>query len=106
VTKSDLRVKFLILGAGPSGLSFAHTLKSLGEDSFIVVEKEAISGGLCRSEKVDDSPLDIGGGHFLDTRQKDVLDFLFKFLGKSEWQMYNRISKVKIREKEIDFTWE
>ena len=34
------KVKYLILGAGPAGLTFANRLKQSGEDSFLVVEKE------------------------------------------------------------------
>jgi UDP-galactopyranose mutase len=63
------KIKYLILGAGPSGLAFAHTLLQHGETSFLVIEKESRAGGLCRSEFVDGHPLDIGGGHFLDTSQ-------------------------------------
>ena len=43
------KVKYLILGAGPAGLTFANRLKQSGEDSFLVVEKETEAGGLCRS---------------------------------------------------------
>ncbi len=50
------RVKYLILGAGPSALSFAHTLLRQGEQSFLVLEKESVAGGLCRSQIVDGSP--------------------------------------------------
>ncbi len=98
--------KYIILGAGPSGLSFAHTLKNLGEDSFLVIEKESVAGGLCRSEVVDGAPLDIGGGHFLDVERKEVLDFLFRFMPRSEWQEYKRISKIRIRGVEIDYPLE
>ena len=55
--------RYIILGAGPSGLAFAHTLRDCGETSFLVIEKEAVAGGLCRSEQVDGAPLDVGGGH-------------------------------------------
>ena len=37
-------VKYLILGAGPAGLAFARTLKDLGEDSFLILEKERPAG--------------------------------------------------------------
>ena len=40
------RLRFIILGAGPSGLAFAHTLKSRGEHSFLVFEKETEDEGL------------------------------------------------------------
>ncbi len=98
--------KYIILGAGPSGLSFAHTLKQLGEDSFLILENESVAGGLCRSEEVDGAPLDIGGGHFLDVKRKEVLEFLFQFLPLSEWREYSRISKIKIRGTEIDYPLE
>ena len=58
------KVRYLILGAGPSGLAFARTLLDQGENSFLILEKEEIAGGLCRSMMVDGSPFDIGGGHF------------------------------------------
>ena len=32
------KVKYLILGAGPAGLTFANRLKELSEDSFLVLE--------------------------------------------------------------------
>ncbi|TDF96213.1 NAD(P)-binding protein [Paenibacillus piri] len=98
--------KYVILGAGPSGLSFAHRLLENGETSFLIVEKENIGGGLCRSKDIDGSPLDIGGGHFLDVRKKNVLDFLFKFLPEDEWNKFERISKIIIRENEIDYPFE
>ena len=95
--------KYIILGAGPSGLSFAHTLKDHGETSFLVLEKESVAGGLCRSEDVDGAPLDIGGGHFLDTKRKDALDLIFRFMPRTEWREYKRISKIRIRGVEIDY---
>ena len=58
-------MKYLILGAGPAGLTVANRLKQLGENSFLVLEKEKQAGGLCRSKIVDGAPFDIGGGHFL-----------------------------------------
>lgn len=55
-------MKYLILGGGPAGLTFANRLKQKGETSFLVLEHEEIAGGLCRSVEVDGSPFDIGGG--------------------------------------------
>ena len=102
MTTMKQRTKFLILGAGPSGLAFAHALLARGEDSFVVLEKEAVCGGLCRSMMVDGAPLDIGGGHFLDVRNREVLDLLFRFLPENEWIRHTRVAKIRLRGCEID----
>lgn len=100
------KVKFLILGAGPAGLSFANRLMEKGEDSFLVLEKESVPGGLCRSVDVDDAPLDIGGGHFLDTRDKRVNDFLFQFMPESEWNSFERDSRIFVKDTYIGHPFE
>jgi protoporphyrinogen oxidase len=98
--------KYVILGAGPAGLSFAHTLLDRGEHSFVVIEQEQVAGGLCRSQEVDGAPLDIGGGHFLDLKQKAVLDLLFRFLPRHEWQEFQRKSRILLRGVEVDYPLE
>lgn len=90
------RIKYLILGAGPAGLTFANCLKTFGENDFIVLEAEGEAGGLCRSKLVDDSPLDIGGGHFLDVRSPKVCEFVFKFMPEDEWELYDRDSRIEL----------
>jgi protoporphyrinogen oxidase len=89
-------MKYLILGAGPAGLTFANKLKEAGETSFLVLEREETAGGLCRSVNVDGSPLDIGGGHFLDVRKPHVNNFLFQFMPESEWDLYERDSRIVV----------
>ncbi len=89
-------MKYLILGAGPAGLSFAASLLLNGEDSFTILEANASAGGLCRSVMVDGAPLDIGGGHFLDTKRPLVNKFLFKFMPEDEWNLYTRDSRIEI----------
>jgi protoporphyrinogen oxidase len=101
-----LKYKYLILGAGPAGLSVANRLLDKGETSFLVLEKESEPGGLCRSERVDGSPLDIGGGHFLDLKNEKVLNYIFKFMPKNEWNEFNRVSTIKLDKFEIDYPFE
>ena len=95
------KVKYLILGAGPAGLTFANRLKELSEDSFLVLEKEQEAGGLCRSVMVDGSPFDIGGGHFLDVRRPAVNTFLFRFMPKEEWKLFKRDSRIVIGDQQV-----
>lgn len=100
------KYKYVILGAGPSGLSFAHTLLANDENSFIVLEKENEAGGLCRSEVVDGSCLDIGGGHFLEYGNRAAVDFLFQFMPESEWKAHDRISRIDLGTCQIDYPFE
>lgn len=94
-------MKYLILGAGPSGLSIANRLLQSGETDFLVLERNESAGGLCRSKDVDGRPLDIGGGHFLDVRNPKVLDFLFPFMPVEEWDRYERDSRIVVNGHEI-----
>ena len=91
------KVKLLILGAGPAGLTVANKLKQAGITDFLVLEKEETAGGLCRSVEVDGFPFDIGGGHFLDVRRLRVNEFLFSFMPKEEWNKYERDSRIEIK---------
>ena len=99
-------VKYLILGAGPAGLAFARTLLDCGETSFLVLEKEDEAGGLCRSTMVDGSPLDIGGGHFLDVRRPKVNELMFRFLPKEEWTLFERDSRIEVDQVTIGHPFE
>ena len=101
---TKIKYKYLILGAGPSGLTLANALVLAGTpiSEICVLEKQPVAGGLCRSEMVDGSPIDIGGGHFLDVKRKEVLDFVFHFMPRGEWKLYDRVSKIRIRGMEID----
>lgn len=101
------KVKYLILGAGPAGLTFANLLKqNKPEESFLVLEKEEVAGGLCRSVDVDGSPLDIGGGHFLDVRRPKVNEFLFSFMPESEWNLFKRDSRIDMGTYEVGHPFE
>jgi protoporphyrinogen oxidase len=102
------KVRYLVLGAGPSGLTVALALidRGVARDDILVLEKQEVAGGLCRSEQVDGAPLDIGGGHFLDVRKRNVLDFLFRYMPEEEWDAYSRISRIHLRDQSIDYPLE
>lgn len=95
-------MKYLILGAGPAGLTFAAKLKQKGITDFLVLEKESKAGGLCRSVDIDGSPFDIGGGHFLDVRRPKVNEFLFGFMSEDEWDKHDRDSRIVVNGIEVN----
>lgn len=99
-------VKYLILGGGPAGLTFANLLKRKGFNDFLLLEAENEAGGLCRSKDVDGSPLDIAGGHFLDVRRPKVNEFLFSFMPENEWNLYKRDSRIQMDGFEIGHPFE
>ena len=94
-------MKYLIIGAGPAGLTLACSLLKKGIKDFLVLEAEEEAGGLCRSRQVDGSPLDIGGGHFLDVRRPGVDEFLFEYMPEAEWDKYDRDSQIYVKENKI-----
>lgn len=93
--------KYIILGAGPAGLSLANRLSQLGEKNFLVLEKEHTPGGLCRSENIDGQPVDIGGGHFLDVRNERAVKFLFSFMPENEWNLFDRDSRIQVEDEVV-----
>ena len=50
----------VIIGAGPAGLSAAYHLRS----EYLILEKEASAGGLCRSFELGGTSFDLGGHAF------------------------------------------
>ena len=101
-----MKKKYLILGAGPAGLTVANKLKEKGETDFLLVEKEDEVGGLCRSKEVDGTDLDIGGGHILDVRRPEVNEFLFSYMPKEEWNIFDRDSKIHYKDSYLDHPFE
>lgn len=55
------KIKYIIIGGGISGLSFANELPN---DNFLIVEKENTLGGLCRTHYVKDYIWDYAGHFF------------------------------------------
>src|SRR3954468_7156658 len=97
---------YIIIGGGITGITMARLLQLAGVKSILVLEADSEPGGLCRTKKVADHYLDIGGGHFLCTKYKEVYDFVFAHLPKSEFNFFNRVSKIQIEGHEIDYPLE
>lgn len=63
------KVKYLIIGGGISGLSFA---RNVSKESYLIVEKEKSLGGLCRTRYKGEYVWDYAGHffHFSNPRIK------------------------------------
>lgn len=83
------KTKFLIIGAGISGLTFANYIK----DDYLIVEKEDRVGGYCKTTKRNGYVWDYAG-HFFHFKTEE---FRNKFLSKvNESQIVNRDKCTKI----------
>jgi len=65
-------MKVGILGAGLTGLTLASKL----DHDFEILEKSDACGGLCRSIQDRGYTFDVGGGHIIFSKEKDILDFM------------------------------
>lgn len=93
--------KYLILGAGASGISFGLALKASGINDFIILEKNKDIGGLCGSAKTKLGTCDIGGGHLWCTKYKEVEKLVKKIV--PSWHSFERKTSVLAFNHEIGY---
>ena len=98
-----MKTKYLIIGAGITGCTVARLLQMGGEHEFILLEANQEPGGLCRTKQIGRHVLDTGGGHFLCTRYPEVYEFIFSHLPISEFNHFDRVSKIELDGEVIDY---
>ena len=94
---NNQKVKYLIIGAGISGLTFANYVK----DNYLIIEKEDEVGGYCRTIKKGDFIWDYAG-HFFHFKTEE---FRNKFLGnvaKDDVIEQNKCAKILYHNSFID----
>ncbi|WP_291329609.1 FAD-dependent oxidoreductase [Desulfovibrio sp. UCD-KL4C] len=89
-----MKIKYAIIGAGPTGLGAARRLNELGEKSFIILEKNSYAGGL-GSSFIDKKGFtwDIGG-HVVFSHYEYYDNLLAEILAE-EYLEHQRESWVK-----------
>ena len=92
--------KRIILGGGPSGLSCAVLLK----EKTLILEKESNPGGHASSFTKDGFTFDYGP-HILFSKDKEILEFIVKSLGKNV-EKCRRNNKISINHKLIKYPFE
>ena len=91
---SDVKIKYLIIGAGPTGLGAAHKLKELGCNDFLVLERHNHAGGLAASFTDDKGFTWDIGGHVVFSHY-DYFDTLMNSLLKDDCLEHERESWVR-----------
>lgn len=93
--------KIAIIGAGISGLALGRLTKNHDVKIF---ESQSEIGGISKVKTIDDVPFHLTGGHCFNSKNKDVLDFVFKeILPKSEWNEVTRDAKIHLKDKLISY---
>lgn len=98
-------MKVAVLGAGISGLSVARLLKDHGCD-VIVYEKESTIGGLARSRVTGGFLYDPHGGHILNSKHPEVMEWAFSLYSKENWQFTERNAKIYFNGKFVSYPFE
>ena len=97
------KIKYLIAGGGPCGIGAALRLQELGENDFLILEKESYAGGLATSF-VDPSGFtwDVGG-HVQFSHYEYFDKMMEKALGKDGWLTHERASFIWMRDRFIPY---
>src|SRR6478609_47780 len=100
---SSTKVKYLIIGAGPTGLGAAYRLKELGIEDFLVVDAAPQVGGLAASFKDDKGFTWDIGGHVQFSHYKYFDELMLKALGADGWLTHQRESWVWIEHRFVPY---
>lgn len=98
-------MKIAVLGAGVSGLSVARMLKEKGY-SVVVYEKNSTVGGLARTRFTNGYLYDPHGGHIFNSKNPDVVDWVFSVLNKEKWKYSVRNAKIFFNGKFVSYPFE
>lgn len=76
-----MKIKHLIIGAGPTGLGAANRFKELGMDDYLILERNDYAGGLATSFKDDAGFTWDIGGHVVFSHYEYFDDLMDSLLG-------------------------
>ena len=100
------KVKYLIIGSGPTGLGAAYRLKELGVTDYLVIEREDYIGGLATSF-VDDKGFTWDVGGHVQFSHYSYFDRVMKeALGEDGWLRHERESWVWMKDRFIPYPFQ
>ncbi len=95
------KVKYLVIGAGISGLTFANYAK----EDYLIVEKENEVGGYCRTIKRNGYVWDYAGHFFHFNTEEFKKNFLEK-MPKEDIIYNDKVTKIRYKGEFIDFPFQ
>lgn len=96
-----MKTKYLIIGAGISGLTFANYIK----DNYLIIEKENEVGGYCRTIKKGDFIWDYAG-HFFHFNTEEFKNKFLSKVSKDDIIYNEKCTKIIYKDKIIDFPFQ
>ncbi len=97
----EKKVKYLIIGAGISGLTFANYIK----DDYLILEKEAEVGGYCRTIKKGDFIWDYAG-HFFHFKTDEFKNIFLNNVDKDDVIYQEKCTKILYKNALIDYPFQ
>jgi len=95
--------RVVVIGAGPAGLTAAYQLAKAGHATgTTVLEADNVVGGISRTAERDGWRFDIGGHRFF-TKVAAVERLWFEILGRDEFLLRPRLSRIYYRGKLFDY---
>lgn len=92
-------MKYVVIGAGMSGLAIANILQSNGND-VIVYEKDSRPGGMIKCDIINGSLFHRTGGHIFNTKRQDVMNWFWNYFDReNEFTKTIRNSAVVFNDK-------
>lgn len=99
---TDLQTRFLIVGAGMTGLAFANFID---HDDFLVVEREDEIGGWCKTERRDGFVWDYSG-HFFHFKHPDIEAYLRERMPDEKIVTVEKNSLIYLDGHHVDFPFQ
>lgn len=96
------QTKYLIVGAGVSGLSFANFV---GSHDYLILESDTEIGGFCKTVVQDGFIWDYSG-HFFHFKHKDMETYLLERMPQDEVRVIEKESAVRYRDGFVDFPFQ
>ena len=96
------QTRFLIIGAGVSGLSFANWIDG---DDYLVLEADAEIGGYCKTVRQDGFVWDYSG-HFFHFKHPEIERYLVARMGDQPVRTIAKDSRIDHRGRLIDFPFQ
>lgn len=96
------KVRYLIVGAGVSGLSFADWVQG---DDYLICEADGEIGGYCKTVRQDGFTWDYSG-HFFHFRHPEIEEYLVGRMGGGRVLKVDRDSRIWYANRYVDFPFQ